>query len=95
MSTSAVPGRRPTNLALVLIRIVVVTFAFGVLGMALGGLLGIVAISVINLAGEHTDMSFALFFGVMPGAAIGAVFGAAMMIKSEIWAARGIASRSR
>lgn len=94
MSAAAVPERRRANPALILIRIVVVTVAFGVLGMGLGGLLGIVGISVINLAGEHTDMSFALFFGVVPGAAIGAVLGLAVMIRSEIQAAQGIASRS-
>ena len=83
MNSAAVPARKRANPIAILIRVVVVTVAFGVLGLAFGGLLGIIAISVINLAGAPTDMSMALFAGAMPGAVIGALVGLVVIVRSE------------
>lgn len=83
VNSAAVPARKRANPIAILIRVVVVTFAFGVLGFAFGGLLGIIAISVINLAGAPTDMSMALFAGAMPGAVIGVLVGLVVIVKSE------------
>ena len=83
VNSAAVPARKRANPIAILIRVVVVTFAFGVLGFAFGGLLGIIAISVINLAGAPTDMSMALFAGAMPGAVIGALVGLVVIVRSE------------
>ena len=83
MNSAAVPARKRANPIAILIRVVVVTFAFGVLGLGFGGLLGIIAISVINLAGAPTDMSMALFAGAMPGAVIGVLVGLVVIVRSE------------
>ena len=88
MNSAAVPARKRPNPIAVLLRVVIVTVAFGVLGLAFGGLLGIIAISVINLAGEPTDMSMALFTGAMPGAVIGALVGLVVIVRSESRAMR-------
>ena len=90
VNSAAVPARKRANPIAILIRVVVVTFAFGVLGFAFGGLLGIIAISVINLAGAPTDMSMALFAGAMPGAVIGALVGLVVIVRSERRAMRGV-----
>jgi hypothetical protein len=84
MSAEAVRARRKPSLVLALVRIVVFTAAFAVLGFALGGLMGIVAIAVINLAGERTDMVMALFAGALPGAGIGLAVGFIVMVRSEM-----------
>ena len=83
LNTAAAPARKRPNPVLILVRVIVVTIAFGVLGMGVGGLLGIISISVINLAGELTDMSMALFAGALPGAVIGALVGLVVIIRSE------------
>jgi glucose-6-phosphate-specific signal transduction histidine kinase len=83
MSSAALPiGRRP-NPVLVVIRVIVVAIAFGVLGGGVGGLMGIVGVSIINLAGIATDMYMALFAGVIPGALIGLTAGLGLIIRSE------------
>jgi hypothetical protein len=83
LSEAAAPARRKPNLVLALVRVIVMTVAFGVLGMGVGGLLGIIAVAVINMAGVATDMSMALFAGAMPGAVIGALMGFAVIVRSE------------
>jgi glucose-6-phosphate-specific signal transduction histidine kinase len=75
--------KRRVNPIAVLVRVVVITIAFGVLGGGLGVLMGIIGISVINLAGEHTDMGMALFVGALPGLVIGAAVGMIIVISSE------------
>lgn len=92
MNAEAAPARRRPNPVAVLIRIVVVTIAFGVLGLGVGGLLGIISISIISLVGEHTDMSMALFAGALPGAVIGALVGLALIVRSEINTSRGVST---
>ena len=92
MNSAAVPTRKRSNPIAVLVRVVVVTVAFGVLGLGFGGLLGILAISVINLAGEPTDMSMALFAGAMPGAVIGALVGLVVIVRSERRAMLGVST---
>jgi hypothetical protein len=92
VNSAAVPARKRANPIAILIRVVVVTFAFGVLGFAFGGLLGIIAISVINLAGAPTDMSMALFAGAMPGAVIGVLVGLVVIVRSERRAMRGVST---
>jgi hypothetical protein len=92
VNSAAVPARKRANPIAILVRVVVVTFAFGVLGLGFGGLLGIIAISVINLAGEPTDMYMALFAGAMPGAVIGALVGLVVIVRSERRAIRGVST---
>lgn len=87
VNSAAVPARKRRNPIAIVIRVAVVTVAFGVLGLAFGGLLGIIAISVINLAGEPTNMSMVLFTGAMPGAVIGALVGLVVIVRSETRAA--------
>ena len=81
--TSASPVRRRSNPFAILVRVVVLTAAFGVLGLAVGGLMGILAVSIMNLAGQHIDMDMALFAGGMPGAVIGLVGGLVVIVNSE------------
>ncbi len=89
MSSAPAPARRRrTNPFAVVVRVVVITVAFGVLGGGIGVLMGILGISVINMVGEHTDMGLALFVGALPGLAIGAVVGFIIVIGSERKAVR-------
>ena len=48
MSSAAAPFRRRPSPILVLIRVLVVTAAFGILGLGFGGLMGIIGVSIIN-----------------------------------------------
>ncbi len=82
MSSAAVPRRR-TNPVVVLIRVIVVTVAFGILGGGVGALMGIIGVAIINAAGVPTDMSMALFTGAVPGGLIGAVIGFVVIVRSE------------
>lgn len=66
-----------------LVRVIVVTVAFGVLGMGVGGLMGIIGISIMNAAGIATDMDLAIFVGALPGAVIAAVVGLVVIVRSE------------
>ena len=83
MNSAALPARRRPNPVLVLVRVAIVTVAFGVLGLGVGGLIGIIGIAIINAAGVATDMSLVLFVGAMPGAVIGLAFGLLMIVRSE------------
>jgi hypothetical protein len=74
--------RGPNPLAIA-VRVIVITLAFAILGLGAGGLFGIIAVSVINLAGEPVNMYLALFAGGVPGALIGAVVGLVLIIRSE------------
>lgn len=71
-----------------LIRVVVITLAFAILGLGLGGFFGIVALSIINLSGEPMNMFLALFAGGVPGAVIGAAVGLVLILRSERQALR-------
>jgi hypothetical protein len=89
VSTAATPAPRDrSNPIAVLVRIIVITVAFGILGGGLGALMGILGISIINLAGEHTDMGLAIFVGALPGLVIGAIVGFVVVIAWERRAAR-------
>ena len=83
MSAAAQPVPRPPNPIAMLIRIVVITIAFAILGLGVGGLFGIVALSIINLTGEPMNMTLALFAGGLPAAAVGAVVGLILILRSE------------
>ena len=83
MSTAPQQAKRRANPLVILLRIVIVTLAFGILGLGLGGLFGIISIAIINLAGQTTDMSMALFAGGAPGAVIGLLTGVVLMVRSE------------
>ena len=83
MSTAAAPARKRFNPLAFVVRVVVITIAFGVLGGGIGVLMGIVGISIINLAGQQTDMGMALFVGALPGVAIGACVGFVVILGSE------------
>ena len=88
MSSAAVPMRRRPNPVLVLVRVIVVTVAFAVLGLGVGGLMGIVGVSIMNAAGVPTDMYMALFAGAIPGGLIAAVVGLVVIVRSERTAVR-------
>jgi hypothetical protein len=81
--TSASPVRKRSNPFAILVRIIVLTIASGILGLGVGGFMGIVAVSIMNVAGQHIDMDMALFAGGMPGAVIGLVGGLVVMVNSE------------
>ena len=90
MSSAAAPLPRRPNPVLVLIRVLVVTVAFGILGLGFGGLMGIIGVSIINAVGVTinavgvtTDMDMALFAGGLPGAVIGLLAGFVVMVRSE------------
>ena len=83
MNSAAMPAPRCPNPVLVLVRVAVVTVAFGVLGMGVGGLMGIIGVSIISAAGVPTDMYMALFAGAIPGAVVGLALGLVAIIRSE------------
>ena len=83
MSTAASPVPRRPNPILILVRVMVVTVAFAVLGGGVGALMGIIGVAVTNAAGVPTDMQMAICAGAMPGAAISAVVGLVVIIVSE------------
>lgn len=77
------PAQRHPNPVLVLVRVIVVTVAFGVLGLGIGGLIGIIGVSIMKVAGVATDMDLAIFVGALPGAVIGAAVGFVVIVRSE------------
>lgn len=83
MSTAPQVAHRAPNPVGILLRIVIITGAFAILGLGLGGFFGIVALSIIKLFGEAADMYLALFAGGLPGAVIGAVVGLVLILRSE------------
>ena len=89
MSSAAAPLPRRPNPVLVVIRVMVVTLAFGVLGLGFGGLMGIIVVSILNAIGMPTNMDMAVFAGGIPAAAIGLVAGFAVIVRSERQALRG------
>lgn len=94
MSTTAQPAVHAPNPIAILIRVVVITLAFAILGLGLGGFFGILGLSVANLAGERVDMILALFAGGVPGAMIGGVLGLVLIVRSERKALRKDATRA-
>ena len=83
MNSASSPVRKRSNAFAIVARVVVMTAAFGVLGLGLGGLMGILAVSIMNLAGQQIDMEMALFAGGVPGAAIGVLVGLVIIVRSE------------
>ena len=75
--------RRRPNPVLVVVRVIVVTVAFAVLGLGVGGLMGIIGVSIINAAGVPTDMYMALFAGAIPGGLIAGAIGFVVIVRSE------------
>jgi hypothetical protein len=51
--------------------------------MGVGGLMGIIGVSIISAAGVPTDMYMALFAGAIPGAVVGLALGLVAIIRSE------------
>ena len=89
MSAAAAPAPgRGANPIAVLVRVMVITVAFGILGGGLGALMGILGVTIINLAGQQTDMGIVLFVGAVPGFVIGAAVGLTVIVSSERRAAR-------
>jgi hypothetical protein len=76
------PSHAPNPVGIVL-RIAIITGAFAILGLGLGGFFGIVGLSIIKLTGEAVDMYMALFVGGLPGAVIGAAVGFVLILRSE------------
>jgi hypothetical protein len=83
VSTAPKTARKSVNPILVMVRVVVITLAFGILGLGLGGFFGIIGVSIINLAGQPINMYMALFAGALPGAAVGLLVGLVVMIRFE------------
>lgn len=83
MSTAPQIAHQTPNPVGILIRIVIITGAFAILGLGLGGFFGIVAVSIIRMAGQSVDMYLALFAGGLPGAVIGAAVGLVLILRSE------------
>ena len=86
------PAPRRPNPVLVVVRVIVVTVAFAILGLGVGGLMGIVGVSIINAAGVPTDMYMALFAGAIPAAVIALLIGFALIVRSERQALRNLPS---
>jgi hypothetical protein len=74
---------RRGSFAGVLVRVVVITVAGMVLGLALGGLLGIIVLATLNATGVPENMAAALYSYGVPGAVIGGIAGFAVIVWSE------------
>lgn len=79
-ASSQVHPPHPLSLA---IRVVVVTWAVGMLGFALGGLIGIIATATMNVTGAHQSMYAALWYYAIPAGVIGGAVGLVLIIRSE------------
>jgi hypothetical protein len=64
-------------------RLVVVTLLFTILGFAVGGLIGVVSISIMHAAHLPINVQEALWFGAMPGAVLGMIAGVVIITISE------------
>jgi hypothetical protein len=62
---------------------VLVTLLFTILGFAVGGFLGIVSIVVMRTAHIPLNVLDALWFGALPGGALGCVVGLVVVSISE------------
>lgn len=67
----------------VIVRVVVVTILFTMLGFALGGLIGVASISIMQAAHLPISLQDALWFGAIPGAVLGFVAGLVVITISE------------
>jgi hypothetical protein len=76
-------------------RIVLVTVLFTILGFALGGLLGIISLSVMRAAQLPLDMENALWFGAVPGGVLGMIAGAVIITVSERRARKNLGAALR
>ncbi len=64
-------------------RIAIFMVLFAILGFAMGGFLGILAISLMRAAHLAITMQDALWFGAIPGAVAGAITGCVVITISE------------
>ena len=64
-------------------RVVVVTVLFTILGFAVGGLIGVVSITIMRAAHLPINVQQALWFGAVPGAVLGAIAGVMVIAISE------------
>ena len=83
MSTAPQLAPRTPNPFAVLVRIVFITLAFGILGLALGGFFGILAIVILNYTGHQINMYMALFWGGLPAGVLGLFVGVVLVVRSE------------
>lgn len=64
-------------------RVALVTALFTMLGFALGGLIGILSVSIMRMAAIPVNLQNALWFGAIPGGVLGLIAGATIITVSE------------
>ena len=64
-------------------RVALVTALFTMLGFALGGLIGILSVSIMRMAAIPVNLQSALWFGAIPGGVLGLIAGATIITVSE------------
>lgn len=69
-------------------RVALVTVLFTILGFALGGLVGILSVSIMRMAAINANLLNALWFGAIPGGVLGMMAGAIIITVSETRARR-------
>ncbi len=67
----------------VLFRVILVSALFAMLGFALGGLIGVVSVIVMLAAHLPVSLQNAIWFGAVPGGAIGCLAGIVIITISE------------
>jgi energy-coupling factor transporter transmembrane protein EcfT len=71
------------NFIKVVFRVVLVTVLFTILGFALGGLIGVVSISIMRAAHIPIGVQDAIWFGAAPGGLLGCITGLVIITVSE------------
>ncbi len=74
---------RSASIPKLLFRVVLVTALFAMLGFALGGLIGVVGIIVMLASHLRVNVQNAIWFGALPGGAIGCLAGLIVITISE------------
>jgi hypothetical protein len=72
-----------TNFIKVVFRVVLLTVLFTILGFALGGLIGILSITLMRAAHILIGIQDAIWFGAVPGAMLGCIAGLVIISVSE------------
>ncbi|MGI9102991.1 MAG: hypothetical protein ACR2IF_11170 [Terriglobales bacterium] len=72
----------------IMVGYVLAVVGFAILGFAVGGLLGVLSLTVLRASHVQLNMLNALWFGAIPGGALGCVVGLIMITRSETRAKR-------
>jgi hypothetical protein len=64
-------------------RVLLVTVLFAMLGFAIGGFIGLLSILLMSAAHIRTNLQDALWFGALPGCALGSLAGLVIIAVSE------------